>query len=328
MAKEATEKRCNWVLNNPDIVVMLHVIRVEMIVNYVMKHIVPPSEEKPFQYWLRFEFGQSGNPHAHGLTYVAGNPEFDLVVKTQEALDEALKNDHPDVDHMVLEEHAERDVSAFFDPYIRETHPCKDMSGQPLWHYEEPLYTLMVDNVHMPGCAKPQTVDLLEELEHVFADETAPDTSRLKHLLVALIESGQRHDYHVPHPHGPPTYGKNSCARKGSCSHGREHVYCRYLFPRELFDFQEDEEKQGCIRSDPHRPDLRNLFLTRNDSLINNFEEHLLLMNLGNIDWRALINLWSVLDYLTKYAGKGGKRFKALRETIRRRSRQNLPVRA
>ena len=65
---------------------MLHVIRVEIIVNYVMKHIVPPNDAKPFLYWLRFEFGQSGNPHAHGLTYVDGNPEFDLVVKSQEAL--------------------------------------------------------------------------------------------------------------------------------------------------------------------------------------------------------------------------------------------------
>ena len=58
---------------------------------------------------------------------------------------------------------------------------------------------------------------------------------------------------------------------------------------------------------DPFRPDLRNLFLERNDSLLNNFESHLLLMNLGNIDWRALLNLWSVLEYLTKYTAKGGQ---------------------
>ena len=38
----------------------------------------------------------------------------------------------------------------------------------------------------------------------------------------------------------------------------------------------------------------------------------MLLCNLGNIDWRALINLWSVLDYLTKYAGKAGKGSKDL----------------
>ena len=112
----------------------------------------------------------------------------------------------------------------------------------------------MVDGVKMPGCAKPQTIDLLSELEMVFADETAPDTSRLKHILIALIESGQRHDYHVSHAHGPPMYGKNTCARKGSTSQGRERVYCRYLLSRELMNF-DAESGQGCIRSDPHRPD-------------------------------------------------------------------------
>ena len=82
-------------------------------------------------------------------------------------------------------------------------------------------------------------------------------------------------------------------------------MYCRYLFPRELW--QPNETQLGVIRSDPYRPDLRNLFLERNDTLLNNFEAHMLLMNLGNIDWRALLNLWSVLDYLTKYAGKPGQ---------------------
>ena len=73
-------ERCNWVLDNPDIVVTLHAIRVELLVRCVMSHVVPEDELEPFLYWLRFEFGQSGNPHAHGLTYVSGNPEFDLVV--------------------------------------------------------------------------------------------------------------------------------------------------------------------------------------------------------------------------------------------------------
>ena len=132
------EKRCNWVLSNPDIVLLLHVIRVEILVNYVMQHIVPPDEAKPFQYWLRFEFGQGGNPHAHGLTYVPGNPEFDLVVENMEALNAAKAADHPDLAEMVLEEEAGKDVADFFDPYIRETHPCKDAAGEPLWNFEEP----------------------------------------------------------------------------------------------------------------------------------------------------------------------------------------------
>ena len=156
--------------------------------------------------------------------------------------------------------------------------------GKPLWNFEEPLYTLIVENVRMPGMAKPQAVSLLELLEDVFRDAPSdgsandcseaheagriwePDTSRLKYLLLALIEHGQRHDYH---DHGPPTYGKHACARKGKSSDGKEYVYCRYLFPREMRSFP--GEVKGCILEDPHRPDLRNLFLKRNDLLDKQF---------------------------------------------------------
>ena len=54
------------------------------------------------------------------------------------------------------------------------------------------------------------------------------------------------------------------------------------------------------------------MFLERNDPLLNSFEAHLLLANLGNIDWRLLINLWAVLAYLTKYSAKAGKPTKQL----------------
>ena len=79
--------RCNWVLDNPDIVVTLHAIRVELLVRRVMSHVVPPDQLEPFLYWLRFEFGQNGNPHAHGIAYVPGNPEFDQIVKDAETRD-------------------------------------------------------------------------------------------------------------------------------------------------------------------------------------------------------------------------------------------------
>ena len=82
-------------------------------------------------------------------------------------------------------------------------------------------------------------------------------------------------------------------------------VYCRYLFPRE--QFIPTERQKGQVRADPSRQNLLNLFLARTAPLINNFEEHLLLMNRGNIDWRPLINLWSVLEYLSKYTAKVGK---------------------
>ena len=126
--------RCNWVLDNPDIVVTLHAIRVELLVRHVMSHVVPPDELQPFLYWLRFEFGQNGNPHAHGISFVSGNPEFDLIVKDLETK-EALQRDRPDetVDLRTWEE-AEAEVAAFYDQYVREKHPCKDPHGEPLWH--------------------------------------------------------------------------------------------------------------------------------------------------------------------------------------------------
>ena len=302
----AMDKRCHWVLNNPDLVVQLHAIRVEIIINYVMRHIVPEDADEPFQYWLRFEFGASGNPHGHGLAYVPRNPEFDLIVKDQASLDEFIKRDHPDVDAMELLSVAEKKVAAFYDPYVNEKHPCKDAAGTPTWNYEEPFYTLLVENVRMPGCAKPQTVNLFELLEDVFSQEE-PDTSRLKYLLLALLENGQRHDYHN---HDAPTPGVHSCAREGKTADGKKYIYCKYLFPRNMRTFTGDA--CGCIEEDPHRKDLRNLFLSRNDTLLNNFEDHLLLMNLGNIDWRPLLNLWTVLEYLTKYTAKAGKGSKHL----------------
>ena len=245
----AMAQRCEWVLNNPDIVVMLHAIRVEIMVEYVMKHIVPYEEEDPFQYWLRFEFGTSGNPHTHGIAYVAGNPEFDMVVKDSErllAVSKKLQQEgHPDWDKVVSWETAERSMAEFYHPYINEMHPCKDSSGAPLWKYGSAMYELVLENVPLPGCAKPQTVNLLELLENVFSSEE-PDTSPLKHVLLALIESGQRHDYHE---HGPPEFGKHSCARKGTTEDGKDYVYCRYLYPRRIQQFTPPD--YGHVEEDP-----------------------------------------------------------------------------
>ena len=153
---------------------------------------------------------------------------------------------------------------------------------------------------------KPQCIDLLELLEQHTASGTA-DLDPLRKVLLALIQDGQRH---AMHGHGPPIYGVHACARKGSKSEGKEYVYCRYLFPKPLLRL--NWAKLATVVDDKHRPGLRNLCLARNDSLLNSFEEHLLLANLGNIDWRPLLNLWAVLDYLTKYNAKAGKGSKKL----------------
>ena len=164
----------------------------------------------------------------------------------------------------------------------------------------------------MPGLARPLAINLLDVLTRAFTDPDGnereePDTSELRYLLMAILESGQRHDGVQGHGYDKPKMLVHPCARRDR----KNEIYCRYLFPRELLQFLPGEAR-GKILEDPHRPDLRNLFLERNDGLLNNFEEHLLVGNLGNIDWRPLLNLWSVLEYLTKYTAKAGKGSKKL----------------
>ena len=74
-----------WSKDHADIVVFIHALKVELTVQHIMRLVVHETGYEPFQYWLRFEFGTStGNPHAHGMAYAAGNPHFDSVVADEE----------------------------------------------------------------------------------------------------------------------------------------------------------------------------------------------------------------------------------------------------
>jgi len=290
---------CAWVRENPDIVAFVHALRVELQVRLLMSEVVPPEPQAPFQFWLRFEYGANGNPHAHGLCYVPKNPAFESVVADADTRETLLQSGRRDAIRLRTVQEATRDIAAFFAPHVRESHPCKDLDGRRLtapWTEPDKDATAVA----------PHHVDLLTLLDEVFASEDTsrePDLSRLRRLLAALIEDGQRH---TSHGHHAPRFGADPCARKKRGAGGAEDtVHCRYLFPRPLVVPTDDAP--GAIFSDPHRPGLQNLALPRNDTLINSFEEHLLLSNLGNIDWRPLINLWSVLEYLTKYTAKAGK---------------------
>ena len=42
----------------------------------------------------------------------------------------------------------------------------------------------------------------------------------------------------------------------------------------------------------------------RNDALVCGYEPHVLLANMGNVDWRPCLNLWAVVEYIAKYATK------------------------
>ena len=188
---------------------------------------------------------------------------------------------------------------------MSEWHPAKTQQG-------DPTYNFVVEMLSTAEYAQPQCVDLYSLLESVLdTDDGGVSLQPLHRLLVALIETGQRH---VGHGVDPPVWGGHVCARKGSHSKGTCHVYCRYLFPRALRFFA--QLRGSVVKDDPHRPGLKNLFLARNDPLLNGFEAHLLLANLGNIDWRALLNLWAVLEYLTKYTAKAGKGSLSFKKTF------------
>ena len=87
--------RCRWAQDNADIGAFLHAVRIELLVELVMRHIVSEEHADIFQHWLRFEFGVSGNPHVHGLNYVHGNPSFELVVESDDQRDALIKAKYP-----------------------------------------------------------------------------------------------------------------------------------------------------------------------------------------------------------------------------------------
>ena len=55
----------------------------------------------------------------------------------------------------------------------------------------------------------------------------------------------------------------------------------------------------------------------RNDALCCSYEPHLLLANGGNVDWRPCMNLWAVVEYVTKYATKAPEGSRGLGEVLR-----------
>ena len=99
---ESRSYRCTWVRNNPDIVAFLHALRVELQVRLVMQHVVPCADSEPFLYWLRFEWGSNGNPHAHGQAYAKGNPKFDNIAAIKEAKQDLINAGYPEARKLMV----------------------------------------------------------------------------------------------------------------------------------------------------------------------------------------------------------------------------------
>ena len=220
----------------------------------------------------------------------------------------------------VTKEEKEAEFWEYFHDKASEWNPCFGEDGDVrfLWGEDVGAHDLEVDvgsRVRLqdfcPDVAStPHTVRLRSLLERVLqqADGTPAaevDLSPVRQLVAALVNKGNRHD--KGHAMERPVLGKDPCARgKPECP------YCRYGFPHDL---RPQLEMAGLIRGD--REGQWHLRFPRNDQLVGSYEAHVLLANLGNIDWRPMMNIWAVVEYVTKYAMKAPGGSKPMREVLR-----------
>ena len=155
----------------------------------------------------------------------------------------------------------------------------------------------------------PHTVRLRSLLERLLVDEESGkpaeevDLRPLRQLIAALVNCGNRHDAHLT---GAPK-ATDACARgKPGC------YYCRYGFPHRL------RAREDCLLIEKSTQEGQwDARFPRNDRLVGSFEPHVLLANLGNVDWKPMMNLWAVVEYVSKYAMKVPGKTKPMREVLR-----------
>ena len=131
---------------------------------------------------------------------------------------------------------------------------------------------------------EPERTRLREVLDEVFrkaGDDGPLDLEPVRRLVARLVESSGRH---VDHGKEPPKIGVHPCAQgSGKCP------VCRYGFPHRRFG-------RGGLRKmrleKGEKPGSWYARFPRNDAYCNSYEPHLLLANLGNVDWRPCLNLW------------------------------------
>jgi len=335
--------RANFVRNAPDLVAFQIALRTELITKIVLPTVVPSSESRPFIPISRFETGSgTGNPHTHLLGVGDGNPVLDTdgsdEEEEQEAVDakqqgadtaqqatddgkkamfesasdaapqasrlpggdphrKRLRKSARRLDQQKQKSREERQkeqedaVLAFFADKVSTWNPCFAEDGNERFRWDEEVGAHDIEATIMLSDT-PERVRLRELLDRVFRERDAQkiNLEPVRCLVAALVKASGRHTMHGKLR---PTLGKHPCARgKAECP------FCRYGFPQELVP-----QCGACIEHGDRAGEMRAKF-PRNDALVCSFEPHILLANLGNVDWRPMLNLWAVLEYVTKYATK------------------------
>ena len=197
----------------------------------------------------------------------------------------------------------EEEFFQYFGRLVSEWNPAFSADGEPRF--------VLADEIDMDGLdlKDPQRVRLRPVLDVLFeqGESGEPmDLGPLRQIVTALVQTSGRH---TQHRYDPPVFGKHACAHgtPGAC-------FCRYGFPHRCV--------QRCalrkmILEKGNREGSFNARFPRNDGLCCSLEAHLLLGNLGNIDWRPCLNLWAVVQYITKYATKAPKGSRRLGTVLR-----------
>ena len=103
------------------------------------------------------------------------------------------------------------------------------------------------------------------------------DSAEVRRLVAALVQRVARH---TKHGLQRPKIGVHACARgKEGCP------YCRYGFPHQRLP------RGGMVMEKGEREGQWHARFPRNDRMGCNYEPHVLLANMGNIDWRPVLNL-------------------------------------
>ena len=214
--------------------------------------------------------------------------------------------------------------SDFFGEIVKEWNPCFTDTGacRYVWDAEigaHDVELVTVDESEMTSEERalrdveakwPERMNLRALLDSVLGAgegvDNEIDVQSLRRLVAALVHRVARHTHHGKLK---PTLGKHACARgTDTCP------VCRYGFPHECFPRQ-GSRRMRLLKGD--REGQWRGYFPRNDELCCSYEEHILLANLGNVDWRPCLNLWAVVQYVTKYAMKAPKGTRRVHEVLK-----------
>jgi hypothetical protein len=185
----------------------------------------------------------------------------------------------------------EKKIGAYVGDRVSEWKPIVTEDGEVRYHWDEELGAHDVSAM-MSVSNAPERVNLRALLDRAFEGDGPVDLEPVRRLVAALVRWSGRHDMH----------GKQAPLEKHPCARGKKGcLVCRYGFPHELVERGGERQVQIGKGDQPGRWDAN---FPRNDALVCAHEAHLLLANMGNVDWRPCLNLWAVVEYITKYATK------------------------